>query len=115
MSAPPKPWETARNSQINYQAASSFASPIQSGLVFALQPQGLFYEWNDDLLFRVYQRPVVYPGDKMYANGSSTPQTQVPRAPPRPPGSTVPGRTPGQPYSMGNMGNYGETFAFDFF
>lgn len=52
------------------------------------------------------QRPTVYPGMAgMYNNtASSMAQNAAPRVPPRPVGSTVPGRSVGQPYGAGSYG-----------
>ncbi|XP_059486010.1 peroxisomal membrane protein PEX13 [Neocloeon triangulifer] len=88
MSAPLKPWETRNNSLRlqQQQNTTSFASSLPSQSVFP--------------------RPgTMYSADNLYGASSSNPQMTGPRAPPRPPGSTVPGGTMSQSYATGSYGS----------
>ncbi|CAB3379424.1 Hypothetical predicted protein [Cloeon dipterum] len=93
MSAPPKPWEASRNNfrLQQQQNTSSFSSPVQTSSVF---PRS------------------TYTSDKMmFTSNNSTPQTSIPRAPPRPPGSTLPAGTLGQSYGMNSYGYNSPTYS----
>ncbi|XP_065353000.1 peroxisomal membrane protein PEX13-like [Cloeon dipterum] len=92
MSAPPKPWEASRNNfrLQQQQNTSSFSSPQTSS---------------------VFPRST-YASDKtMFTSNNSTPQTSIPRAPPRPPGSTLPAGTLGQSYGMNSYGYNSPTYS----